>query len=114
MALNGEHVSHNQKPTITKSVARRRDADQKILDHFWIICDANESKRNNSLKVIIEILVKQNVSNIYFYFTFTSINSMNRLFRRRTVLQICRIVWNDSSVEWLLREVSLDTAFVFF
>ena len=44
-----------------KSPKRRRDADQRILDQFWLICDPNQFKRNKSLKTIIEILIQQNV-----------------------------------------------------
>ncbi|CAG2108933.1 unnamed protein product, partial [Medioppia subpectinata] len=46
-----------------KGVKRRRDADQRILDQFWVICDPNDTKRNKSLKLIVEILVKQNDTN---------------------------------------------------
>ncbi len=69
MASNEEHVlADNQKSTINKGLNRRRDADQKILDNFWHICDSSETKRNKSLKIIIEILIKQNVIIIQLFF----------------------------------------------
>ena len=72
MALNGDMKTSKDNQTIQsqqqnheisdpKSLKRRRDADQRILDQFWVICDPNPFKRNKSLKLIIEILIEQNV-----------------------------------------------------
>ncbi|CAG2161742.1 unnamed protein product [Oppiella nova] len=46
-----------------KGVKRRRDADQRILDQFWVICDPNQHKRNKSLKLIVDILMRQHDTN---------------------------------------------------
>ena len=61
-ASKRKNQQNEGNPSAAKNAKRRRDADQRILDNFWLICDPNPLKRLKSLKIIIEILIKQNVS----------------------------------------------------
>lgn len=51
----------SQQKSEKKAVKRRRDADQRILDHFWMITDPRPAKRFKSIQMIFDILSKENV-----------------------------------------------------